>query len=137
MCQERLGFDGDQQAQLDDPLKRRHKTRRKRFLLLANQVLDRVGVTFGSLFQAPNVFVWNVVCVPFGSGATLCAILSPIRKTKQGDADLSQNGYVLFAARRHLLLLRLCFAFPTPRLAGRIVMSSKGNSYDKFHMFEV
>ncbi len=76
------------------------------------------------------MFVWNVACVPFGSGATLCAILSPPRKTKQGDADLSQDGYVLFAARRHLLPLRLCFAFPTPRLAGRIFMPSKGNSYD-------
>ena len=52
-------------------------------------------------------------------------------KTKQGDANLSQDGYVLGTARSHPLLLRLCFAFPTPRLAGRIVMSSKGNSYNK------
>ena len=82
VCQERLGCEGDQQAQLDVPLKRCHKTRRKRFLLFANKVLDRLGVTFGTLFQAPNVFVWNVAYVPFGSGATLCAILSPLKKKR-------------------------------------------------------
>ena len=67
-----------------------------------------------------------------GVGATpLRGTLSTQRgkKTKQGDADLSQDGYVLVRARSHPLLLRLCFAFPTPRLAGRIVMSSKSNSY--------
>ena len=86
VCQERLGCDGDQQAQLDVPLKRCHKTRRKRFLLFANKVLDRLGVTFGSLFQAPNVLIWYIAYVPFGSGATLCAILSSIKKEKRSKA---------------------------------------------------
>ena len=82
MCQERLGVHGDQQAQLDDPLKRRDKTRRKSLLLLSDQVQGRVRVCFGAPFQASNVLIRYVAYVAFTSGRNPVARYSLLKEKR-------------------------------------------------------